>query len=244
MGPVVIGLDVGQKRDPTAIAVAEVGQRERAGAPVIDALRLRDGSRLYESMFTIRSLGRLPLGTGYPLVIHRVSEVLMRLKAMSPYETPELVVDSTGVGAPIYDELASALGDLATVRAATFTASARLEFDGWAIKVGKPYLVSRLQALLSTQRIRLPETDQARALAKELTDYEIRVDDAAHMTTGAFKTGTHDDLATALGLACLQDKSPGRFVMFENDPDELATLDNAIGVDTSLNLLDPTVTGF
>ena len=66
MGPVVIGLDVGQKRDPTAIAVAEVGQRERAGAPVIDALRLRDGSRLYESVFTIRSLGRLPLGTSYP----------------------------------------------------------------------------------------------------------------------------------------------------------------------------------
>ena len=70
------------------------------------------------------------------------------------------------------------------------------------------------------------------------------MDDAAHMTTGAFKTGTHDDLATALGLAVLQDKSTGRFVMFENDTDELAALDNAVGVDTSLNILDPTVTGF
>lgn len=46
------------------------------------------------------------------------------------------------------------------------------------------------------------------------------MDDAAHMTTGAFKTGTHDDLATALGLAVLQDKSSGGFRVIE-DPDPI-----------------------
>ncbi len=64
------------------------------------------------------------------------------------------------------------------------------------------------------------------------------------MTAGAFKTGAHDDLATALGLAVLQDRTPGRFFILENDPAEVAALDGAVGVDTSLNLLDPTVTGF
>ena len=104
--------------------------------------------------------------------------------------------------------------------------------------------MSRLQALIQGERIRLPETEQAQALAKELTDYEIRVDEGAKMTAGAFKTGAHDDMATALGLAVLQDKTPGRFFILENDTDELAALDNAVGVDTSLNILDPTVTGF
>lgn len=33
MGPVVVGLDVGQRRDPTAIAVAELSQRERSLTP-------------------------------------------------------------------------------------------------------------------------------------------------------------------------------------------------------------------
>ena len=47
-----------------------------------------------------------------------------------------------------------------------------------------------------------------------------------------------------LALAVLQDKTPGRFVIFENDPAEVAALTNAIGVDCSLNLLDESVTGF
>jgi len=83
-------LDVGQRRDPTAIAVAEVGQRETK--------RTSYGLTRPESIFIIRSLGRLPLGTGYPMVTHRVAEVMVKIKAIDPYSTPELVVDATGVG--------------------------------------------------------------------------------------------------------------------------------------------------
>jgi hypothetical protein len=64
---------------------------------------------------------------------------------------------------------------------------------------------SRLQALLQTRRVRMPETDQTRALAEELRTYEVHVSDDAKLAAGAFKTGTHDDMATALGLACLFD---------------------------------------
>ncbi len=236
MGVVVVGLDVGQRRDPTAIAVAEVGQRETA--------RTSYGLTRPESVFTIRSLGRLPLGTGYPMVIHRVAEVMVKIKAIDPYNSPELVVDATGVGMPVFDELRRSLSDLCRVVPATFVAGGRFSYEDGGIKLGKGFLVSRLQALIQGERIRLPETEQAKALAKELTDYEIRVDESAKVTAGAFKTGTHDDLATALGLAVLQDKTPGRFVMFENDPDEVAALNGAIGVDCSTNLLDESATGF
>jgi hypothetical protein len=47
----------------------------------------------------------------------------------------------------------------------------------------------------------LPETPEARALASELLDYEIHVDENANEKYGAFKVGRHDDLVTAVGLA-------------------------------------------
>ena len=43
-----------------------------------------------------------------------------------------------------------------------------------------------LQALLQTQWIELPETSEARVLAKELLDYEIRVSEDANDKYGAF----------------------------------------------------------
>ena len=73
------------------------------------------------------------------------------------------------------------------------------------------YLVARLQALLQTGRIHLPGTAEAEVLAQELIDYEIRVDPDANDRYGAFKVGTHDDLATALGLAV--QREPRRLVM-------------------------------
>jgi len=67
----------------------------------------------------------------------------------------------------------------------------------------KAHLVSRLQSLLQLNRIHMGDYEEMRALARELADYELRVTDNARVTAGAFKSGTHDDLATALGLAVL-----------------------------------------
>jgi hypothetical protein len=67
--------------------------------------------------------------------------------------------------------------------------------------MGKQFMVSRLQALAQTQRLHLPQTSEAEAVRKELRDYEIKVGDDGLDTYGAFRTGKHDDLVTALGLA-------------------------------------------
>ena len=62
-------------------------------------------------------------------------------------------------------------------------------------------MVSRLQVLLGTGRLHLPRTREAGALTDELLNYELRVDQNGHESFGALRTGTHDDLACALGLA-------------------------------------------
>jgi len=41
-------------------------------------------------------------------------------------------------------------------------------------------------------------------MVRELQDYEIRIDPNANEQYGAFSTGAHDDLVTALGLATLE----------------------------------------
>jgi hypothetical protein len=188
----VMGVDIGQKRDPTAIAVAEIDYRES------DLPRRRK-----ESHYLVRHLERLQLGTPYPKVSRRIGEICQRVNAQTA-NRPHVFVDATGVGQPIVDLLKDSAPEAQRIWAVYFThGDLRTENRGEnKITLGKAFLVSRLQMLLQCQRLHLPRGHQeADALVKELLDYEIRVDENANDRYGAFRVGTHDDLVTALGLA-------------------------------------------
>jgi len=199
--PVFIGVDIGQKRDPTAVAVVEAF-KERVG----------DGWPVYT--FETRHLERLPLNTDYPSVASRIVEIAERIRARQlpvNLKPPRItiIVDATGVGAPVVDLLRQRLyGTSITLTEATFTHGDRLNGKTGQAKmsVGKAYLVSRMQALFQTGRIKLPKGhSEAAALTDELMNYEIKIDENANDRYGAFKTGKHDDLVTALGLSALCD---------------------------------------
>ena len=203
----VIGIDVGQRVDPTAVVACE----------------------LVEDRFLVQHLERLPLGTSYPDVAHRVRAIVQGVvrhlaslpgkAVLTPVERMAtarrevwILADATGVGVPAI-ELIRERSEVKNITGVFFTSGDQCSVRPRAKEgsVGKAYLVSRLQALIQSRRILLPETDEARALAEELVNYEIRVSDNANMTAGAFRVGTHDDLVTALGLACLLDRE--RFVV-------------------------------
>ncbi|MCH9647764.1 MAG: hypothetical protein K0U98_05965 [Deltaproteobacteria bacterium] len=194
MSTVTIGIDIGQKRDPTAICVAETEERGQEKKPSLH--------------FQIRYLERLPLGTPYPGIADRLAGIVGGVEEQSGRH-PEVYVDATGVGAPVVDLLEEKIRSVTPV---FFTHGDRRIEEGSRrkrqVKLGKAYLVSRLQALLQTGRVHLPRTSEAEALAKELMDYEIRVDENANDRYGAFRVGTHDDLVTALGLAVQKDERP------------------------------------
>jgi hypothetical protein len=96
-------------------------------------------------------------------------------------------------------------------------ANRRTEIDG-EVRLGKAWLVSHLQALLQGGRLHLPQTAEARALAEELLDYEIRVDENANDRYGAFKVGHHDELVTAIGLAVQPVRRPAaHLISFERE---------------------------
>ena len=190
-----IGLDVGQRRDPTAVCVAEGEWREVEGRT--------------ESHFLVRHLERLPLGTPYPEVTDRIARITDQVRARTG-DRPTVYVDSTGVGGPVVDLLRERVRSGEVVAVWFMYGDQRTESwegDFLRVSLGKAYMVSRLQVLLGTGRLHLPKTREAGALTDELLNYELRVDQSGHETFGAFRTGTHDDLACALGLA-IQDESP------------------------------------
>jgi hypothetical protein len=184
MGSVCIGVDIGQKVDPTAIAVVEVAERADA------------------TYFVVRHLERLPLGTAYPLVATRLAVLVKQVRKRMGAGGDALTIfaDATGVGLPVVDLLKDA-GIPVTPVLFTHGDKRTEDREQRRITLGKAWLVSRLQALLQSGRLLLPDTTEARALAQELLDYEIRLSEDADFKAGAFKVGSHDDLVTALGLA-------------------------------------------
>lgn len=210
---ITVGIDIGQKVDPTAIAVDQLDWRPRTNwLP-------KDGGLPLEDHHIIRHLERLKLGTDYPTVAHKLAKIVHRLDALIAAGTlrdyagqlepddvaqVEVYIDATGVGLPVVDMMRSAG---VRVTGVYFThGDRRVESvdavsGEFKVTLGKAYMVSRLQALLQTRRIHLANTEEARALARELLDYEIRVDENGNDKEGAFKVGSHDDLVTALGLS-------------------------------------------
>ena len=178
MGIVNVGVDLGQRVDPTAIVVAELAEEAE------------------QITYRVRFLQRLPLGTSYPDVARRLVEIGEKLAG----HDITFFVDATGVGQPVLDILRER--GLENVVAVYLTGGLKARRRGSDLMLPKALLVSRLQVLLQGRRIRLPKTREARALVEELQNFEIRVSRDGVDKYGAFRTGTHDDLVVALGLAC------------------------------------------
>lgn len=216
MSVIVIGADIGKTTDPTAIVVCEYQTVEitQAGVP-IDTTGLRDFLNiatgleeppLMDTRYVVRALQRLELGTPYPAVARRINAICnaMRNRGGEVY----LAVDATGVGGPVVDIVRDELHPDVHLTAVTITGGDKCPgspLQRSEIRMAKVWMVSRLQALLQTRRIVMPKTPEAEGLAEELIDFEIKVSKDGQDEMGAFKTGKHDDLVTALGLSVLGD---------------------------------------
>lgn len=202
--PVMIGMDVGQRVDPTAIVVAEAFPEKRPSGRT-------------EYTYIVRAMERLPLGTPYPEVAVRVRKLVGNILArtqpggtvLPPRVT--LVIDITGVGRPVCDIIRAELEDAklrVQITEATFTYGDTITGRPGhrEMRVGKAGLVSRLQSIFQTRRLTMPsDHPEAAAMTRELVDYEIKVDPEGDAKFGAFRVGSHDDLVTALGLAVIDD---------------------------------------
>ena len=188
----LVGVDLGQKQDFTAIAVIE---RTEVATGEIDAATYE---RRVEVSYLLRYLERVRLGTPYPEIVGRVRE-LVRNPQLEGRCT--LVVDATGVGVAVVDMLRQAdLGCPLVPVMITGGGSAHEKERFW--HVPKRDLVVGLQVMFEQKQLRIaaqiPETG---LLLKELSNMRVKVSDAGH-DSYAGRDAVHDDLVLAVALAC------------------------------------------
>jgi hypothetical protein len=203
----LVGLDLGQSIDFTALAVAEVlhvptGEQEavpgvvgqsRSGA-VVAITRPKTAKH-----FAVRHLERFELGLSYPRMVDDVAALLNREPLKSADVT--LLLDRTGVGRPVSDlfELAPLNCTLVPVSIHGGDHETR---DGAAWSVPKRDLVASTQKLLQQGRLRIAaDLPLAAVLAEELGAFQVRISQSGHDSYSA-REGAHDDLLLALSLVC------------------------------------------
>lgn len=185
----IVGLDLGQAKDFTALCVVERTEMPTEGP--IPCL---------EGRYAVRYLRRWPLGSRYPSI---VADVLTLLDT-SPLDriTVPLVIDLTGVGRAIGD-----LFDQGGIPTRGVTITGGLEAntaDPFNIKVPKRDLVSTLIAHFQLGRLKIADgLELTPTLLHELANFKMKVNpDTGHETFEAWRESIHDDLLLATALAC------------------------------------------
>jgi hypothetical protein len=196
-----IGVDLGQRVDHSAIAIAE---RITSAAPAFDPVTWT--TRQSESTeWVVRHLERIPLGTPYTAVAARIVDLARRPPLAGKCQ---LVVDATGVGTPVVDMLrASRPG--CEVTAMCITGGQTERFDGSVLHVPKLELIARMQSLLEQNCLRIPHRlRESGTLIRELLEMRTTWRKSGRLRVGADGAGQHDDLALAVALAVWPRQKP------------------------------------
>jgi hypothetical protein len=117
-------------------------------------------------------------------------------------------MNATGQGEALVDLVAKCWAGEPPVAVYLMHGDQRIQESYRKIRLGKAWLVTRLQTLLQTGCLHLPRIPEGEQLAEDLLNYQIKVDESANDRNGAFQVGRHDDLVTALGLAVQTDPPP------------------------------------
>lgn len=202
----VIGVDLGQAADYTAIVVVKpqifpvirtdttYGDRVTRHRPVF---RLPNGTETPKHppvVYAVNYIERLTLGTRYTEVV----EELKKVRAEVPCST--LAVDATGVGRAVIDLI---VGAGLSCTAITITGGDAVTSMGSEHRVPKRDLVGCAQVLFQNRRLSISrKLPLSEVLVSELLNFKVKIDTrTAHDSYGAWREGVHDDLVLALCIA-------------------------------------------
>lgn len=174
-----VGLDLGQSADYTALAVIEEATQE---------LRLRH-------------LERYPLKTPYNVVADNVVALVGRLREHSPFGgLPHLLVDNTGVGRAVTDQLRERR---LTFDPVTITGGERATRAEGEWRVPKKDLVAALEVPFHTGALKVAAgLDLWPVLRGELLNFRRKVSlKTGHDSYEHWRESDHDDLVLAAALA-------------------------------------------
>ena len=173
-----VGLDLGQSNDYTAVSVLE-----------------RVGDHL-ENSYQVRHLERVR-NVPYPQIVDKVSS-MMHSPALE-YKA-DLIVDQTGVGAPVVDLFRQAgLNPIGVL----IHGGDKASHEGGTWRVPKRDLVGSLQVLFQSGRLKISKKlPLASVLQSELLTFKVKIDPiTAHDSYSAWREQDHDDLVLSVAMA-------------------------------------------
>jgi hypothetical protein len=189
---------LGKRYDPSTVAVVEV-----QSAP----------SEL--THYYVKHLKRFTLRMLYTDVARQLARIDEQLKAHAKRQKKvaeiTFVLDATGVGESVAElvEKEMPVADIYKVYI-TGGIDTNVDYSVREVRLPKSQMVSTLVALFDSKRIFLSKRGrEIDAMIEELQNYEIHVSEKGADQFGAFKTGSHDDLVTALALAVWRGEAEG-----------------------------------
>lgn len=202
----VLGLDLGQTTDFTALSVGQVKpmvQRLPIEQDPDDPLDESEIPTRKTFMVELQHLARLPKRMPYPTQVEKVGEVVTQVKDAGRVL---LVIDHTSVGRPVVDMFRMARLGVpiwgVTIATSAMKKAKRDEDTGdWV--VGKKDLVGALIALMHSERVKVARGIDPEILeiwTKEMRSFQMKFTAAANVTMEAGREGEHDDLVLATSL--------------------------------------------
>ncbi len=177
---IILGVDLGQPQEFTALAAVRESGRDAQG----------------RTAWAVPHLVRWPPGTPYPEIVAGVAQLTGRL------DKPELVVGITGVGQGVVDLFGQARLPVAELACVTLTGGHRAHreaYDRWVAP--RQDLVAAVQSVLQGRRLRIARgLPEAAALTRELAAFRVR-EAAGNDGPGNGRERDHDDLVRAVALA-------------------------------------------
>jgi hypothetical protein len=178
----IVGLDLGQAADYSALAVVQENGVDEKGRIV----------------WAIPHLQRWPLGTAYPVIVREVAELVKELPK------PALVIDRTGCGAAVYDQFREAKLAVSALVGAVITGGSQSSCVGpHLFHVAKRDLAGTVRTIWESGRVKVStQLREASTLARELSTFKVKI----NISTGnesfeAWREKDHDDLVLAVALA-------------------------------------------
>jgi DNA-binding Lrp family transcriptional regulator len=203
----VIGVDLGQAYDYTAIVAVErvkittfdswrqapLKQKIDLNNPLSEIEPVFNTSREYH----VRLIERARLGVSYADIVKYILNLVNREGIKE--KKAIIALDASGVGRAVFDMLDEA--GIKHVKAITVTGGEKITDDDPYYNVPKSELASLVKGLFGRKIIKITKgINDADALTRELENFVIKKTQAGHVQ---YEAGSgHDDLVSALSLAC------------------------------------------
>ena len=206
--PFIIGVNIGQQQDSTAIVSVEMEAR------ILHPGDIASGTPgPGDTHFLVSDMQRLPPATDDARICAALATLVRQVHTRSYRFRLFLVCGQAGGGRPLIQQVRKTFAEcglqrICPVSCVTITGNTRADarvFDGMDAVVGEAILVQRVQRLVHTKRIHAAPTSGSAAVGNELAAIETTLAENVHDPSGGRKVGQHLDYVIALALACIGD---------------------------------------